>query len=88
MQAVTSLMKLVVYNGASMIMSCVFFTSVKSVVFWDVLARLPDRIGLNVVVAQTFVGCLAFIGFLSLYEDMFEVQSLLGICTQPLTCSL
>lgn len=86
MQAVTNLIKLVGYTGASLILSSVFSTVVKSVVLWDALASLPELIGLNVFVAQAFVACLAAIGFLALYEDMFEVQSLLRILIWPIRC--
>lgn len=75
MQAVITLMKLVVYNGVSVLVASVCFGVANSPVFWDVVASLPGAVGLNIGVAMCLMGCLAFIGLMIFWEDLFEVTS-------------
>lgn len=75
MQAVNLLMKILMYNGASVCVSSVFLRIVNSMAFWHVLASLPQAIGLNIMIAKVFMAVLACIGLLCLLEDHFEVSS-------------
>ena len=73
MQAVTMLVKFVIYNGGSLFVSMVFLRVLDSVAFWHVLASLPESVGLNLVIAKIVMGVWACIGLLCLLEDRFEV---------------
>ena len=79
MQALTTLFKMVFYNGGSIFLASVLFTFTNSTFFQDFWASRFEIIGCDLSIAKAFGACLVFIGFISLLEEAFEVRCLPSI---------
>lgn len=75
MQAVTILVKMVLYIGAPFLFAYMFFGPVNSAVFWKFIHHFPEVLGLHTEIAKSLLTCWAFIGAVVVWEDTFEVCS-------------